>query len=154
MSSIASGMKHISRYEAPIWCVWNIDFIKWVNFNWVLKYVPIKLEQISGNFLKLRQWDNFQPTIFHQNGLYSIASWSKFNLKIHVFEKFKSQITLYWWRHNHEMKSKTKYFDFIIIFKLNLKAPNKIPGWYQSNFSIIWKIWKISRFVCVNFKRP
>ena len=58
MSSIASGMKHISRYEAPIWCVWNIDFIKWVNFNWVLKYVPIKLEQILGNFLKAETISN------------------------------------------------------------------------------------------------
>ena len=32
------------------------------------------------------------------------------------------------------MKSKTKYFDFIIIFKLNLKAPNKIPGWLSVEF--------------------
>ena len=30
----------------------KFDFIKWVNFDLVLYYVPVKLEQILGDFLK------------------------------------------------------------------------------------------------------
>ena len=44
-------------------------------------YVPVKLEQISGDFLKAE-------TIFHQNGRNLIPSWNKFNLKNPCFRKF------------------------------------------------------------------
>ena len=36
----------------PICCFKKICFIKWVNFDWIFKYVPVKLEQIPGDFLK------------------------------------------------------------------------------------------------------
>ena len=33
-------------------------------------------------------WDNFQLTIVHQYGPHSIPLWSKFNLKIDIFENW------------------------------------------------------------------
>ena len=42
----------------PICCFWKICFIKSVNFDWIFKYVPVKLEQIPGDFLKAETISN------------------------------------------------------------------------------------------------
>ena len=42
----------------PICCFKKNCFIKWVNFDWIFKYVPVKLEQIPGNFLKAETISN------------------------------------------------------------------------------------------------
>ena len=48
-------------------------------------YVPVKLEQIPGDFLKA---ETISTNDCHQNGPNLIPSWSKFNLKNPCFRKF------------------------------------------------------------------
>ena len=45
-------MFYISRYKAPKFGVLKKKIIKWVNFDWILKCVPVKLEQTPGDILK------------------------------------------------------------------------------------------------------
>ena len=54
-------MFYISRYKAPKFGVLKKNyFIKWVNFDRVLMYVPVKLEQIPGDILKAETISNEQ----------------------------------------------------------------------------------------------
>ena len=52
-------MFYISRYKAPKFGVLNFFiFIKWFNFDRVLMYVAVKLEQIPGDILKAETISN------------------------------------------------------------------------------------------------
>ena len=51
-------MFYIPRYKAPLFGVLKSYFKKWVNFDCILKYVPDKLKQILGDFLKAETISN------------------------------------------------------------------------------------------------
>ena len=74
-----------------------------LNFDKVFRYVPIKLEQIPGNFLKAETISN--QRFFSRMDLTQFLHEVILILRISIFRKFRSQIPLYWWRHNHEINS-------------------------------------------------
>ena len=52
-------MLQTSRYEAYQYGVFKkVILNKWVNFDYVFRYVPIKLDQNPGNFLKAKTISN------------------------------------------------------------------------------------------------